>query len=277
MDKILVNAFVMGVAGNTPGHLEQVGETEDFKQIDVAGINDPKCIFPIYTPNISNEITSIYPLSANLIKLPLTGEVQMEPEVALICDVDYEGEFIKSITPRAACAFNDCSIRIPDGEEKISRRKNWGVASKGISNSSIKLSKFATGGDFDNYRLCAFLKRDGVLHEYAIDSAVTSYTFFNEKLLNWIVNTLNTQKDFRNVDDMLRLIAGAGKPEVFVISIGAIEYTKFGEHGFLKAGDEGVIALYDCRTHTKSDIEKRINSGETLDVDGLSAMKFVHE
>ena len=150
------DTFIMGIAGNTPGHLSQVGETDDFEKIETLGENDPKCIFPIYSPNVDNEITSTLPVSSEKINIPDLGPIQLEPEVAIVFDVEYQNGKIADIFPKAAYAFNDCSIRIPDGKEKISRRKNWGENSKGIASSFIPLESLKKGDTLDRFRLCAF-------------------------------------------------------------------------------------------------------------------------
>ena len=44
---------------------------------------------------------------------------------------------------------------------KISEKKNWGSASKGMSSQRIALDKFAEGGELDYYHIASFLRREG--------------------------------------------------------------------------------------------------------------------
>lgn len=114
-----------GVAGNFAHHLEQAGEASDFVNVKVDDENAPKGMFPFYIPN-SDTFVGTYPLSSNTIIHPRTkdGNLHMEPEVALICAVEYEGDTIKNIVPNFFTAYNDCSIR-KEGAKKISEKKNW--------------------------------------------------------------------------------------------------------------------------------------------------------
>ena len=62
--------------------------------------------------------------------------MQVEPEVALLADIQYSAEDehgqkqVVGLTPRKIAAFNDCSMRKLDGSTKLSEKKNWGKGSK---------------------------------------------------------------------------------------------------------------------------------------------------
>ena len=78
---------------------------------------------------------STFPLSHNQINFPQGADnLQIEPEIALICDLIYKGKQVEQIIPRYFAAYNDCSIRRPNAK-KICEKKNWGAASKGISSN----------------------------------------------------------------------------------------------------------------------------------------------
>ena len=78
-----------GVAGNFAGHLEQAGEAADFTQVQ------PKAIFPFYVPSEKAGFLSTFPLSHNQINFPQGADnLQIEPEIALICDLIYKGKLI---------------------------------------------------------------------------------------------------------------------------------------------------------------------------------------
>ncbi|HBO38596.1 MAG TPA: hypothetical protein DD638_08010, partial [Pasteurellaceae bacterium] len=133
-----------------------------------------KAIFLFYVPSDKlSELTQFlntYPLSHRQITFPSDADnLQIEPEVALICDIRYEQEKVISLTPTHFAAYNDCSIRRPNAR-KISEKKNWGEHSKGLSAIWIEMDKFIPHGKLDEYNIACFHKRDGKLSEYGIDS-----------------------------------------------------------------------------------------------------------
>lgn len=247
----------LGIAGNFALHLAQAGELEDFKDVITEDEAAPKGIFPFYLPCTKTQkserprnILFTYPLSSAEIQLPNENvNVQAEPEVGLVCDVIYENDSVKSITPKAFGAYNDCSIR-EAGREKISDKKNWGANSKGLSEQLLEIDKFEAGSVMDNYSICSFLRRDGALHPYGEDVELNGYSYFYEKLTQWIVNQINTQKDFGPLEDIKSYIKACNNPQKLIISIGATRYTPYGESTFLQIGDEVIIALYDHNRYT---------------------------
>ena len=79
-------------------------------------------------------------------------------------------------------ASNDCSIR-KEGAKKISLKKNWGKASKGLSENLIAIDRFTEGGILDSYRIASFLVRDGNANVYGEDSPVKGDSYLYEKLI----------------------------------------------------------------------------------------------
>jgi len=245
----------LGIAGNFALHLAQAGELEEFKDIITHEEAAPKGMFPFYLPHSideedglilhAKEILSTYPLSSDNIKLPKEDvNIQAEPEVALICELEYSAGKLSKITPNYFGAYNDCSIRVA-GASKISDKKNWGEDSKGLSNTLIKIDKFEEGGIMDNYSICSFLRRDGELKAYGEDVELSGYSYFYEKLLDWMLNQINTQTDFGPLEAISEYIDACEHPKTAIISIGATRYTEYGEKTFLKDGDEVIIALYN--------------------------------
>jgi hypothetical protein len=244
-----------GVAGNFAHHLEQAGESRDFVGVETAEENAPKGMFPFYMP-LDDTFLGVYPLSSSTIVAPVgvDGNLQMEPEIALICEISYDKNGVKDLNPIFFTAYNDCSIR-KEGAKKISEKKNWGENTKGISSQILPIDKFEDGSILDTYHIASFLKRDGVLHEYGQDSAAITYNYFYKKLKNWMVDKLNTQKDFGPLEDLSKLVQKAGYPKGLVVSIGATSYTAFGESTFLKSGDEIFVYVYDCKKYTLDEIK----------------------
>ncbi len=116
----------LGIAGNFAGHLEQAGEATDFIDVEVNDPHQPKALFPLYVPSEVESFLSVYPFSHEYIIPPNDADnLQIEPEVALVCDVEYKDGKVVSLKPIKFGAFNDCSIRKPNAI-KISEKKNWG-------------------------------------------------------------------------------------------------------------------------------------------------------
>ena len=261
----------LGIAGNFALHLDQAGEAEDFKDIITADEAAPKGIFPFFLPRVQNpvsqvalkakKILSTYPLGADYIRLPedKTLPIQAEPEVGLVCDLEYTLGELTKVTPRYFGAYNDYSIRIK-GAAKISDKKNWGHETKGFSNQIIEIDKFSKGGNIDNYAICSFLRRDGDVHAYGEDVELTGYSYFHEKLTDWILNQINTQEDFGPLEPISEYIHACEHPQEAIISIGATRYTEYGENTFLKTGDESIVIVYDTTKYSNTDILEMVQS-----------------
>lgn len=260
----------LGVAGNFALHLDQAGEAQEFKDIMTAEEAAPKGMFPFFLPRQQNpvnqaalhakKILTTYPLSAEYIKLPKEDvNVQAEPEVAIIFDLHYSTGKLSSITPKYFGAFNDCSIRVKDAD-KISDKKNWGHESKGFSNTIIEIDKFEAGGIMDNYSICSFLRRDSEVHAYGEDVELTGYSYFHEKLSNWILNQIKTQENFGPLEPLSEYVNACDNPAEAIISIGATRYTEYGEKTFLKAGDETIVIVYDHTKVSSKDVLKAVES-----------------
>ncbi|MCR3964261.1 DUF5718 family protein [Aeromonas veronii] len=253
----------LGVAGNFAGHLEQAGEASDFVAVVVRDTTAPKALFPFFVPGHPGQL-GVFPLSNNAIFLPeaaVSGDekVQIEPEVALWCELEYAGKQVVAIHPRAFGAYNDCSIRRPNAK-KISEKKNWGEESKGLAANLLPLSGFTAGCELDDYRIACYLERDGELHAYGVDSAAIDYSYFHGKLLDWAIDKFNHQQDEGPAEHIQGLLAQAGHPPHALISIGATRYTPFGETHFLKPGDISCVVVYPGSRYSEADIREAIRS-----------------
>ncbi|MBM0416504.1 DUF5718 family protein [Aeromonas veronii] len=253
----------LGVAGNFAGHLEQAGEASDFVAVVVRDTTAPKALFPFFVPGHQGQL-GVFPLSDKAIFLPeaaVSGDekVQIEPEVALWCELEYAGKQVVAIHPRTFGAYNDCSIRRPNAK-KISEKKNWGEESKGLAANLLPLSGFTAGCELDDYRIACYLERDGELHAYGVDSAAIDYSYFHGKLLDWAIDKFNHQQDEGPAEHIQGLLAQAGHPPHALISIGATRYTPFGETHFLKPGDTSCVVVYPGSRYSEADIREAIRS-----------------
>ncbi len=260
-----------GIAGNFAHHLEQAGESEDFIGVEVDSEDAPKGIFPTYIPN-ENGFLGIYPFSTDSISFIDDKNIQMEPEVALRCSISYDkNRDISSLIPLSFMAYNDCSIRV-EGAKKISHKKNWGKNSKGISNQEIEIDKFTKGGVMDQYSLTSFIKRDNRVIQYGENSELLGYSYFYEKLQQWIINKLNTQKEQGPLENLKSLIKIAQYPKELLISIGATRYTPFGEKNFLETDDTIFVIVYNHTLYKHDDIIKMVET-EIFNKKSLSILK----
>lgn len=275
------NFLGLGIAGNFALHLAQAGELEDFKDVVTADEAAPKGIFPFYLPRPHNPVEAAqqkanktlhtYPLSSENIKLPLQKvNVQAEPEVALICDIEYKSGKVSAIKPRYFAAYNDVSLRV-EGAEKISEKKNWGHETKGLSNGLFKIDKFEEGGIMDSFRICSFLRRNGELKAYGEDVALTGYSYFHEQLTDWLVEQINTQEEFGPLEAIQSYIEACENPTQAIISIGATRYTEFGERGFLELGDEVIVILYNAEKLSSKELLYAVET-ESYDTTTMSIL-----
>ncbi|CAM2011648.1 DUF5718 family protein [Acanthopleuribacter pedis] len=262
-----------GVAGNFAGHLEQAGEASDFVKVAVSDARAPKGLFPFYVPGVSDSFLGVYPLSSERILVPAQGgNLQIEPEVALLVDVTYDGGRVVGLNPRRFGAYNDCSIRKPNAR-KISEKKNWGPESKGLAGNLIEIDRFSAGGVMDRYRLCCYLHRDGRLDTYGLDSPLLGYSYFYEQLIAWMIDKLNTQQDAGPLENLADLLALANHPAQAVISIGATKYTPFGETTFLQPDDQVWVVAYDQNQWDIATLETGMLRGSLVGGRGISVLR----
>ena len=246
-----------GVAGNFTGHLEQAGEAKDFTNITTKDENAPKAIFPTYLPIKNDSIPTFlltFPFDSKKIVFPKNEEnLQIEPECAIVCNVTWNNDKIENIHPIAFAASNDCSIR-KDGAKKISQKKNWGNSSKGISDNLIQLDNFSENGIINDYKISCFLIRNNNIYTYGETSFIKDYSYIYKKLIDWIIEKLNNQKDEGPTENLNSYLANKEKPSQILISIGATRYTDFGKSNFLQANDKSVVILYPSSKYSDEEI-----------------------
>ena len=245
----------LGVAGNFAHHLEQAGELKDFENVVTKEKNAPKGIFPFYLPK-SETFLGLYPINHERLILPTyEANAQVEPEVAVLFDIKYDDKNrVVELEAKQFTAFNDCTIR-KEGAKKISEKKSWCDSSKGMAQEWISIDKFEAGGVMDNFHLCSFVQRDGVLHPYGVDAPLLGYSYFYTKLKDWLIEKMNEQKDFGPLEDIAQHLKDTGYPKQAIVSIGATAYAEFGEKNYLQTEDEIYVVVYNTKKG-KGDIEK---------------------
>jgi hypothetical protein len=243
------------VAGNFANHLGEAGEADEFSVIKTEEKNAPKGMFPFYIKE-HNSFLGTYPICEDIIETHgrEKDNLQVEAEVALICDFVYENEKVIDIIPRYFSAFNDFSIRIQDGN-KLSTKKNWGPNTKGISQEIIEIDNFTQKGVLSRYHIASFIKRNGIVHDYGTTSAVKSYSYFFEQLKDWMIEKLNTQEDCGPLEELTQFLKVAAKDaKGILIAAGATAYADFGKKNFVQKGDEIFVYVYDAHSHSFDDI-----------------------
>jgi hypothetical protein len=239
-----IHAIGLGVAGNFAHHLEQAGELKDFQNVVTTEANAPKGIFPFYLP-CSDKFLGIYPISSDILSLPdFEANAQMEPEIAVLFEIVYDINMqVTDLIAQKFTVFNDCTIR-KEGADKISHKKSWGKNSKGISKDWIAIDQFEEGGVMDAYHLVSFVKREGVVYPYGVDTPLLGYAYFYTKLKVWLIEKMNTQEDFGPLENIANHLKDTGYPKQALISIGATAYAAFGEKNYLARGDEVYVIAY---------------------------------
>lgn len=275
MDINLRELATFGVAGNFTGHLEQAGEARDFTQVKTAEANAPKALFPTFLPHDGPSIPeylTVFPFDEYRIIFPEGQQnLQIEPEMAIICEVAWENGQVSALKPIAFGASNDCSIR-KEGARKISEKKNWGASSKGLASNLIKIDQFSPGGILDKYRIASFMVRGEEVYEYGEDSAVRDYSYFYDKLLAWCVDRLNHQADQGPAEHVHQYLTEAGCPQRIMISVGATRYTEFGQSHYLQSGDLSVVVVYPEDIYTHEEIVYRVKR-DNLEEDDISVLR----
>ena len=277
------NIPCFGVAGNFTGHLEQAGEAADFKNVKTAEQNAPKAVFPTFLPLSQNsasgelipQFLTVFPFDAEKIIFPKNEEkLQIEPECAIVFNAVWNGDTLTQLVPVCFGASNDCSIR-KQGAKKISEKKNWGNASKGFSKNLIQFENepFTLKSKINDYRIASFLLRNGEIYIYGEDSAVRGYSYFYEKLISWLLEKFNTQKNEGPAEDIHSYLIEAGQPSQIMVSVGATRYTEWGEHNFLQSGDTAIVAVYPESKYTPQEIHSLAkNPAALLNKDDISAL-----
>ncbi len=241
-----------GVAGNFANHLGEAGEADEFSVIETKEKDAPKGLFPFYIPN-NDTFLGEFPICNDKINHNDMEHLQVEAEVALVCDFEFEDNKLIDIKPKFFSAFNDCSNRIQDGN-KLSTKKNWGKESKGISSEFIEIDSFDSEGILDKFHIASFVRRDGILKEYGTISAVNSYSYFFKQLKDWMVEKFNSQEDQGPLEELSPFIQDIQNHKGLLIAAGATAYTEFGKHNFLEKGDEIFVYVYNAHFHAYQDI-----------------------
>lgn len=252
---------IFGIAGNFAEHLSQAGEDADFVNVVTKEKNAPKGIFPIYLPNF-NSFLATFPLSSSMLEADFSSPINchLEPEVCVMFNITYQKNKIANLQPIAFTAFNDCSIRRPNAN-KISHKKNWGENCSGIAQFWQPINSLQQNNELDNYSIVSYLKRNNEYIPYGMNSPVTGYQYFHQKLLNWLIDTFNNQKDEGPLEDICDYLTTLQQPSQAIISLGATRYTSFGEKGFLQAGDELSVYVYDQQKTNEQAVFEHFKSG----------------
>ncbi|PAF54161.1 hypothetical protein BKH42_02810 [Helicobacter sp. 13S00482-2] len=239
-----------GVVGNFANHLEQAGESSDFADIVSEDKDAPKGIFPFYIPHSAGSLGR-YCINNEAIILPKdeSFKVQAEPEVGLECDLEYSDNKVTKVVPRFFMAFNDSSVRNDENATKLSQKKNFSDGSKAVG-VKIPIDKFSRGGICDDYSIASFLKFDGRVEEYGESSQIVSYSYFYEKLIDWIKDKLNSQKEHTVLEDLPSVLKESCYPSKIIIAIGATRYLELAKKRFLKRGDVVSIIVFNHKKYT---------------------------
>lgn len=241
-----------GVAGNFANHLGEAGEADEFSVVETKEKDAPKGLFPFYIPN-HDSFLGEFPICNDKINHKDMEHLQVEAEVALVCDFKFEDGKLIDLIPQYFSAFNDCSNRIQDGN-KLSTKKNWGASSKGISSEFIKIDEFTENGNLNRFHIASFIRREGSFKDYGITSAVNSYSYFFDQLKTWMIDKFNNQEDCGPLEEIAPFIKDINNHKGLLIAAGATAYADFGKRNFLEKGDEIFVYVYDAHFHSFQDM-----------------------
>ncbi|MFC3847915.1 DUF5718 family protein [Helicobacter baculiformis] len=266
----------LGVVGNFAKHLEQAGEIHTFINMKHIEKDAPKGLFPFYLPHDSGYLGR-YCIDNQYIIVPDVPDlhVQAEPEIALECEILYNKEgFVEDIVPSHFMAFNDTSIRNLQAE-KLSEKKNFSKGSKGMG-EKLLIDRFVYGGVCNDYSIASFLTREGTTHVYGENSKLVKYEYFYDKLLSWIVEMLNTQKNEGSLEDLHHLLKEQHLVQQCIITIGATPYMPFAQENFLQKGDVVTIIAYNHRRYSFEKIFEVVST-QQLGKTRLKAVSYVQQ
>lgn len=271
----LHSAVGLGVAGNFAGHLEQAGEAADFANVVPTTAEAPKGMFPWYVPGRPGQL-GVFPVTHGLLELPDQPgvDLQIEPEAGVIARLEYDpGGNVIAIRPEVVAAWNDCSIR-REGARKISDKKNWGPASKGVAARGFRVHDIDATGALADLRIASFMRRGGEAQEYGVDSPAAGYSYAGATLIDWMIDRLRKQQgsDDTPLEPVGEYLRGAGCPERALIGIGATRYTPFGESTYLVAGDESIVIVYDGAASSPADVATAVQEGREAEVPRASVL-----
>lgn len=297
-----------GLVGNFAHHLEQAGEAKDFVACSDSDSSAPKGMFPFYIPG-ADGVLGRYCVDSSAIILPDDPEkrVQAEPEIALECEIIYENvagangadsarKQVARVVPKFFMAGNDTSVRDDPTATKLSQKKNFSTGSKGLG-EKIAISSLDSGGLCDSYSIASFIRHAGAgkggagqgmegvagkgahFELYGECSPLTSYSYFHQKLLEWIAHKLNTQEDCGVLENLPSTLAAAHYPTRALFLIGATCYMKPYEQYRLESGDEIAIVAFPHTRYSAKDVREWLDSGGSnsggLRLEGVSLLRQI--
>ncbi|WP_413700337.1 DUF5718 family protein [Psychromonas sp. KJ10-10] len=267
----------LGIVGNSAGHIQQTGESKGLTKI--GDINKPQALFPFYIPNAEEKYLSELPYSETHLSLPKTvnAKVQMEPELALKLALTYgqQGE-ITGLRAISISVINDATYRNAN-ITKLAQKKNWGALSKGLANYEIEIDSFTSGCQLDHFRLCGFHKHHDKWQLCGDDVALNDYSYFYEKILDWLKTQIQTQQEHALLHNIQELLTQTGCPENIIVSIGSTRYSNYGETHQLFSGDQTAVVLYDSRTYALADVVSLLEYDKDLNKLSNEKMIFLHQ
>ncbi|WP_104696316.1 DUF5718 family protein [Helicobacter salomonis] len=267
----------LGVVGNFARHLEQAGEIHSFINMKHIEKDAPKGLFPFYLPHDDGYLGR-YCIDNRYIILPpdmVDLHVQAEPEIALECEIFYDDKGrVRSVVPSHFMAFNDTSIRNLKAE-RLSEKKNFSKGSKGMG-EKLLIDRFVYGGVCNDYSIASFLTREGQTHVYGENSKLVKYEYFYDKLLGWIVEMCNTQRDTGSLEDLQEILRSQHLTPKCIITIGATPYMPFAQEHFLRQGDIVTIIAYNHRRYSFEKIFEVVST-QQLGKTRLKAVSYIQQ
>ncbi|MGO1297747.1 MAG: DUF5718 family protein [Vibrio sp.] len=253
-----MNSITMGVIGNYAGHLSGAENVQESEL--------PSGLFVI-DQNASSLTTDA------ILHYPAKGEnIDIEPEFVIEYDIIYDGEQVSQVRRRRITIGNDLTIRQLKNETKISARKSWGKASKGVNAQWWALDSMT---DLANISLISYIETKGESHLATQPLDTNQIKLFGHALENWLVTTMNHQTDHGMFDQILPQLKANHYPKTLTLFTGAPNYTAWGKAHFLNPDDIMHIIGYQTSEYDHQEVMDLFTSNNIQAVPNILYLKQV--
>ncbi|MBF9003464.1 DUF5718 family protein [Vibrio nitrifigilis] len=251
-----MSSITIGVIGNYFGHLssaENVHESEIPSGIFIIDQN---------ASSLTNGDATHYPERGS--------KVDIEPEFVIRYTIEYTDNKVSKLIPLQLTVGNDVTIRSLEGATKISSRKSWGQASKGIHPTWWSINQI---DNLNNLSLVSYIERDGEAHLTTQPLRIEEMKLFGQALDTWMVEAINGQQEHGMFDEILPTLAAQGYPEELILYTGAPNYTTWGTENFLQPGDSMHIIGYKTDNFSDEQIDNLFKENKLVGLTNVLYLK----
>lgn len=251
-----MNSITMGVIGNYFGHLSSAENVQESEL--------PSGLFVI-DQNASSLTTD------SIMNYPSLGEnIDIEPEFVIEYDIIYDGEQVSQVRGRRITIGNDTTIRQLQDAQKISARKSWGKASKGLHSQWWSLESI---DNLSHISLISYIENNGECHLATQPLDIENIKLFGQPLEDWLVTAINQQGGDGMFDPILPQLQANGYPKTLTLFTGAPNYTAWGKKHFLQPDDIMHIIGYQTTEYNHKEVMELFESNNIKEVPNILYLK----